>query len=228
MKALAVYQSLRGIDRINARKRILSLAGLKLNRSLTDVLGVDPDTAGAELSDEADAFVSAAIRDWWAQASLYQISKILDFGGPARVNREREIAILLCAESVSSADDDQRTANCRRVRMQFVIGSASESEREQAIGAGGWAAYSCGASNAALRSSAYAAVNITVYSAVADVETHARLMANSAPVPNILASAFRKLYPDPSRLDWRDALTRWDTTVSETRDAMLAFGATKP
>lgn len=227
MSALAIYQSLRGIDRINARTRILSLAGLKLNRSLTDVLGADPETVGAELSDEAEAFVATAIREWWlANTNLYHIWTRLD-SCDARA-KEREIAILLCAESVSSASDNPSVSNCRSVRLQFVIGSASEADRAYAIELCGAVAKRLPPNDTDSRAAASAAVSDSVHSAISNVSWYATWRTQRDQVPYILASALKKLYPDPTRLDWMDAMTRWDTTATEMRRAMIAIGVAKP
>lgn len=179
----------------------------------------------ATLSDDANAIVTAAVRKWWQTAGTATIAAMIDAHGEPRV---RELAVVLCAESVSHLTDDPRVEECRRVRLAWVRGEATDEQQDAAWAAARAAALSptlrpwtevSAAVGSAVRAAAWAA-------AVAEADdaagAAARVAARAAAWA-ALASPLRTLFPDPTRLDWRDALTRWDVAVAEARAAIKDF-----
>lgn len=230
MSALAVYQSMSGPDRAAVRKRILQLAKLPAKGALVDVLGIDSRMRDATLSDDANAIVTAAVREWWQTAGTAAIAAIIDANGETRV---RELAAVLCAESVSRLTDDPRVEECRRVRLAWVRGGATDEQWDAAGDAASDAAWVGALSTA--KAATWAAVSTeardaTEYAALAAAWDATRVTAWDAAwgtawaaARATLASPLRTLFPDPTRLDWRDALTRWDVAVAEARAAIKEF-----
>lgn len=87
------------------------------------------DLAGLPGIEAAEA---AAVQDWWHSAPIDDVLRVVDNHADKRV---RALAALLCAESVGHLTTDLRVAECRRVTLAWVRGTASDSELAVAVAA---------------------------------------------------------------------------------------------
>lgn len=219
-------------DRRAARAKILELAGMPKNSSLIDVIGVNPRLRNAEPCADAEPFVAAAVLAWWERAGSEDMGWVIDDIGS---EREKEVAILCCAEAAALVCDHQAVAECRETRLAWLRGASPDEARAAAM-------------LSALRAAAeidgrsiedgYATRVASTECAVDAVWRATRSLEYRYPSPSprakrvktemrsgwgSFASPLRLLFPHPARLDWRDALTRWDAAVLEARDAMRAL-----
>lgn len=218
MSALDLYeQMLLGEEMKAVAQRAVVLAGHPEDTDFDDVIDHEDHPALVE-----------ALREWWrGLASVTDVEcVVVDYGD----ERSCELAIVLCAESVAHLTRiDPCFAECRRVRLAWVSMEATDKERSAAIAASLRAqdADVC-AGLAATRMSLCDAVDAAAWAAAdaalrnlrreSEVWSSAYGAAMSA-----LASLLRILYPDPTRLDWRDALTRWDIAVAEAQQLMKSI-----
>lgn len=211
MTALSVYRKLSKTDRAEVRSAALRAAHPTLTRP--------PAWGDSDCSRESDhpALVATLVK-WWQTQPTGVIVEHLD----AAEVRAVELAIVLCAESVAYLNNELRVAECRRVRLSWVRGEASDKQRATARVAASAAASSL-ASNAAQKAACEAAS-----SAASKAVRHAAWDAAWASGLNAayttLGAPLRTLYPDPCHFDWRDALTRWDAAVAQAQAAMRAIG----
>ena len=203
MSALDLYAALPTPARARVRVTALRLAHPGVSDEC-EWVGSDPAT-----TPDHPALVVALREQWWLSATTVEVTGALDRAPDLRV---RELAIVLCAECVAHLSDDPRVAECRRVRLAWVRGEATDEQRDAARDAA-WAA-----SWAAAGDAAWAAAGDAAWAAAWDAAWAAAWDASWA----ALAAPLRTLYPDPCRLDWRDALTRWDVAVDEARTAIKA------
>lgn len=139
--------------------------------------------------------------------------KVLAAIDAADDKRELELAILIFAEACAHLTTDPRVAECRKVRLSWVRGEADDEQRAAAMAAA-MAAWDDADSRAAR----------AVWSAATDDAWSAEWAALKAAEWNgvawdaardAIANPLRTLYPDPTRIDYRDALTRWDVAVAQ-------------
>lgn len=170
------------------------------------------------------ATLSEAIRDhWWASASMTTIANIIDAEDDPRI---KDLAILLCAEACASRCGDSRVEQCRRIRLAWVREETTEGTKgasmylalEAARETAGEASWSARATSVgSVLEAACCASHAVSDRDDADESDRSFDAAHSA-----IASPIRTLYPDPLRLDWKDALTRWEAAVAEAR-GLLEF-----
>ena len=219
MSALDLYeQMLLGEEMKAVAQRAVVLAGHPEDTDFDDVIDHEDHPALVE-----------ALREWWrGLASVTDVEcVVVDYGD----ERSCELAIVLCAESVAHLTRiDPCFAECRRVRLAWVSMEATDKERSAAIAASLRAqdADVC-AGLAATRMSLCDAVDAAAWAA-ADAAIFRTLSRKSdewnsvlGAAMSVLASLLRILYPDPTRLDWRDALTRWDIAVAEAQQLMKSI-----
>jgi len=126
MTALELYKILPVKYSAVVAKRTVALAGYPADTAFDDVIDHDDHPALVE-----------ALRDWWHDADAETIAHSIEQYGDQRA---REVAVLLCAESVSRMTDDSRVAECRRVRLAWVRGEATDKQRMEAFVAANFAA----------------------------------------------------------------------------------------
>lgn len=216
MSALDLYEEMLFGEEMKAvAQRAVVLAGHPEDTDFDDVIDHEDHPALVE-----------ALREWWlGLSSATDVECVVSDHGD---ERSCELAIVLCAESVANLRRlDPCFAECRRVRLAWVSMEAKDEERSAAIAASlhsqdaglcaGLAATRmslCDAVDAATWATADAAISKTM-SRGSDKWKSAHGAAMSA-----LTSPLRILYPDPTRLDWRDALSRWDIAVAEAQRLM--------
>lgn len=214
MTALEYMMTLPAGDRALVRRRTLRLSGYKANVALENAI-TDPDAPA----------LHEALREWWQTASCQVVVSRIDNEGPARI---RELAILVCAESVAHLAQDERVTECRLVRLAWARGEATTGQRKAAMAASIDAGerYAGYPTRKADRDAAWAASSGSVVAAVKDVVWALSYDdADAWDKLHALAPALRELYPDPCALDFFSALSRYDAACEMARTAMSRFSA---
>lgn len=119
MSAIELYKILFGKHRAVVAKRAVAFAEYPADTAFDDVIDHDDHPALVE-----------ALRNWWHDADVDTIAHSIERYGDQRAS---EVAVLLCAESVSHMTDDPRAAECRRVRIAWVRGEATDKQRMEAF-----------------------------------------------------------------------------------------------
>ena len=229
MTALAVYESLPEGVRPELERRVLARVG-------ADRWGDAPADASDALTladalggDDNHPALREELRAWWLErTTTNEILARID----AADERACELAIVLCAEACAHLTDDPRIAECRRVRLAWVRGEATDEQRAAAKNAA-WAAGKNAGKNAA-RDAAWAAARAATWNAAMDAAWAA---ANAATRDaawdaardaawDALATPLRTLYPDPCEITARCGLARWDVAVAEAHKALRSIGGT--
>lgn len=219
MSARHLYLTLPYATRCQIDREVLRRAGVDVDAPAD---AADPLTLDDVLAHEDDPALVAVLRDvWWPSLTTGEIARTLD-ASAMRDHSARELAIVLCAETVVHLTTEPRVVECCRIRLAYVGGKAPWNLREAAI-------ESCLA--ATNRASIGLTFDRAQLAAIVCAETCLWDAASAAakaisepfvvyPLPaKALAPALRTLYPDPTRLDYRDALTRWDVAVAQARAA---------
>jgi len=223
MTALDIYKKLTNYDQDAVAQRAVVLAGHPEDTAFGDVIDHEDHPALVE-----------ALREWWYVANADTITSLIDDCDEPRL---RELAIILCAESVAHLTDDLRVAECRRMRLAWVSEEVTDDQRSEARDAARFA--ESGAANSPEMSAAWAANSDHAWTAawvVADLMADivagaaagtdamdAAWMTTWLSEKTSIASPLRTLYPDPTRLDWRDALSRWGIAVAEAQRLMKSI-----
>jgi len=220
-----MLQKLTTDARATIEHRALALAGIDVDAPHNDA---EPITlADVTGGDNAHPALREAVREWWHSASADDVLCVIDAAPDLRA---RELAIVLCAEASAHLTDDPRVAECRRVRLAWVHGDATDAARAAAMAAARAAAKAAAsataraAARATARAAACTAARAAAWGAawdpVLDAAWDAAWTTARAAAMAALATLLRALYPDPYEITaWR-GLARWDESVSVARAAL--------
>lgn len=211
MIAISVYEKLPENARKDVEQRVLVRIGAA-HWSEAPKDGADALTFSDALGGDDDhPALRDELRSWWLErATTNELVARIERADKLSI----ELAVVLCAEACADLTKDPRVAECRRVRLAWVRGDATDEQRYDAMSAARTAASMAvsDARSAAVRDAALASVRDTVRDAAWD----------SAWVPweDNFATPLRTLYPDPCEITVRCGLARWEEAVSEAHNAL--------
>lgn len=161
-----------------------------------------------------------AMRDWWHCSTTSSVMELLEAYSD---KRPKEMAIVLCAESVFSETTHPSIVECCRTRIAWVLGQASAADRTEALEMAWRLANSTPMyADWPSRQQAIAAGSTSIKYAA---ESAAQAITFNNDVAfrialACLAHRIRTLFPDPCKMHHLDAMTRWCSSVASGRRMM--------
>ena len=209
MTALELYNKLQEGSRREIACKAVVLAGHPVHTDFGDVIDHEDHPALVE-----------AMRSWWHCSTTPSVVELLEAYSD---KRPKEMAIVLCAESVSSETTHPSIVECCRTRIAWVLGQASAADRTEALEMAWRLANSTTMDvDWQLKHQAIAA-GCTSIKQAAESAAKAVVLNNDVAFRialACLAHRIRTLFPDPCNMNHLDAMTRWSSSVASGRRMM--------
>lgn len=193
------------------------------------------------------ALVKSISTWWWEQSSPRDVARFIDQEGIKYGQvKSQELAAVFCAAACSQYAEHRSVADCIRTRLAWIRGEASDEDRaaaKRALQNKFNTPEGNQASRAAERDDGICGRKRHVeHSMDAAAQARSFRVCHWPPSPStrgealelgrnrlenyqqlakvIIASSLRTLFPDPTRMDWRDSIRRWEEAL---RSADAAF-----